>query len=71
MDETTEKFTVEEFQENFDVLIERVENGETFIIKSEYGNAAIVPYNNVVPVFNDSDFNDEIVRIHTEHEEGT
>ena len=58
MDETFEKFTVEEFQKNFDSLIGRVENGETFIITSEHGNAAIVPY-------------DEVVRIHTEHEEGT
>jgi hypothetical protein len=71
MDETTEKFTVEEFQENFDILIERVENGETFIITSEYGEAAIVPYDEVVPVFGDSNFDDEIVRIHTEHEEGS
>lgn len=69
--EDIQSFTVEEFQENFDVLIERVENGETFIIKSEYGNAAIVPYDEVVPVFKDSNFDDEIVRIHTEHEEGT
>ena len=53
-----QSFAVEEFQKNFDSLMERVENGETFIIKSEYGNVAIVPY-------------DEVVRIHTEHEEGT
>ena len=71
MDETTEKFTVEEFQENFDILIDRVENGETFIITSEYGAAVIVPYDKIVPVFGDSDFDDEIVCIHTEHEEGT
>jgi len=71
MDETTEKFTVEEFQENFDILLERVEKGETFIITSEYGDAVIVPYDEVVPVFSDSAFDEEIVRIHTEHEEGT
>ena len=53
-----QSFTVEEFQKNFDSLMERVENGETFIIKSEYGNVVIVPY-------------DEVVHIHTEHEEGT
>jgi len=69
--EDIQSFTVEEFQENFDILIERVENGETFIITSEYGNAAIVPYDKVVPVFGDSTFDDEIVRIHIEHEEGT
>lgn len=46
-----QKITVEEFQENFDQLMERVENGESFIIKSEYGNAIIVPFNEVVKVF--------------------
>jgi antitoxin (DNA-binding transcriptional repressor) of toxin-antitoxin stability system len=38
-----ETFTVEDFQKHFDELLERVENGESFVIKSEYGNAVIVP----------------------------
>ena len=38
------RFTVEEFQEDFDDLISRVENGESFLIYSEYGTVAIVPY---------------------------
>ena len=39
-----ESFTVEDFQKHFDELLERVENGESFLITSEYGNAVMVPY---------------------------
>lgn len=39
-----EKFTIEEFQKDFDNLMSRVENGESFLIDSEYGAVAIVPY---------------------------
>lgn len=51
------KFTVEEFQEDFDNLMGRVENGESLIITSEYGDAVMIPYNKEV---------EEIVKIHTE-----
>ena len=65
-------YTVEEFQKDFDNLIDRVQNGESFLIKSEYGNAVIVPYNEVVKICEESDVDfDEIVRIHTNHEEGS
>jgi len=57
-------FTVEEFQSDFDNLMERVENGESFIISSEHGNAVIVPYNETLDFFED-----DLVRIHTDHEE--
>jgi PHD/YefM family antitoxin component YafN of YafNO toxin-antitoxin module len=39
-----ESFTVEDFQKHFDELLERVENGESFLITSEYGNAVMIPY---------------------------
>ena len=70
--EELQSFTVEEFQADFDNLIERVENGESFIITSEHGNAVIVPYNEVVEICEESkvDF-DEIIKIHTDHEEGS
>jgi antitoxin (DNA-binding transcriptional repressor) of toxin-antitoxin stability system len=60
-----ESFTVEEFQLHFDELIERVENGESFLIKSDYGDAVLVPCDE-----ESCDELDEIIRIHTEHEEG-
>jgi antitoxin (DNA-binding transcriptional repressor) of toxin-antitoxin stability system len=50
-----EVFTLEQFQEKFDELIERVENGEHIGIVGEDGKAAVM-----VPA------DDEIVRIHTE-----
>ena len=65
------KFTVEEFQENFDNLMNRVENGESIIITSDHGNVVIVPYNEVVEVFQESGVSDELIRIHTDQEEGS
>ena len=59
-----EKFTVEEFQADFDNLLERVEKGESFIITSEYGNAMMIPYGEYKEV-------DDLIRIHTDHEEGS
>ena len=37
-----EIFTVQEFQENFDNLIERVENGERIGIVNDDGSAAVM-----------------------------
>jgi antitoxin (DNA-binding transcriptional repressor) of toxin-antitoxin stability system len=54
-----EVFTVEQFQEQFDELLERVENGEHIGIVGEDGRAAVM-----VPA------DDEIIRIYTNHEEG-
>jgi prevent-host-death family protein len=54
-----EVFTVEEFQERFDELIERVENGEHLGIINENGQAAVM-----IPA------DDDLIRIYTEHNEG-
>jgi prevent-host-death family protein len=54
-----EVFNVEEFQERFDELVERVENGETLGIVNENGQAAVM-----MPA------DDDLIRIHTDHEEG-
>jgi prevent-host-death family protein len=50
-----EVFTVEEFQEKFDELMERVENGERLGIINENGQAAVM-----MPA------DEELIRIHTE-----
>ena len=50
-----EKFTVEEFQERFDELMQRVENGEHLSIVNENGQEAVM-----MPA------DDELIRIHTE-----
>ena len=66
-----QSFTVEEFQSDFDNLMNRVEQGESFIITSEHGNAVMVPYKEVVQVFEDCGVSEDIIRIHTDHEEGS
>ena len=50
-----EVFTVEEFQERFDELMERVENGERIGIINDDGQAAVM-----MPA------DEELIRIHTE-----
>jgi antitoxin (DNA-binding transcriptional repressor) of toxin-antitoxin stability system len=50
-----EVFTVKEFQERFDELIERVENGEHLGVIDDDGRAAVM-----IPV------DDDLIRIHTE-----
>jgi prevent-host-death family protein len=50
-----EVFTVEEFQERFDELMERVENGKRLGIINEHGQAAVM-----IPA------DDDLIRIHTE-----
>jgi hypothetical protein len=57
-----ESFTVEEFQLHFDELLERIENGESFLIKSEYGNAIMMPYENPD--------NDDVVKCFYDHNDG-
>ena len=54
-----EIFTAEEFQERYDELMERVENGEHLGIINEDGQAAVM-----MPAV------DDLIRIHTDHEEG-
>jgi prevent-host-death family protein len=58
------KSTVEEFQQRFDELMDRVENGESFLISSDYGEAVIIPYQEYEEI-------EELVRIYTDHDEGT
>ena len=54
--EMMEVFTVKEYQDRWDELMERVENGETFGIVNENGQAAVM-----MPA------DDETLRIYTEH----
>jgi prevent-host-death family protein len=68
---TMQSFTAEEFQADFDHLMERVEKGESFIITSDHGNAVMVPYNEIVETFGDTSFEDDIIKIHTDHGEGS
>lgn len=53
-------FTVNDFQSDFDNLMNRVEQGESFIITQDESSVVILPYSEA----------DELVRIHTNHNDG-
>ena len=55
-----EIFTVKEFQEQFDELLERVENGEHIGIVDENGESSVM-----IPI------SDDIAKIYTEHNEAS
>lgn len=55
--------TVEQVEADFDTIISRVEAGESFIIQSEHGDCMLIPYKHYEEL-------DDLVRIHTDHEEG-
>ena len=53
-----EVFTVKEWEDNWDELFARVENGETIGVVNEDGRTAVM-----VPA------DDELIRLYTEHDE--
>ena len=53
-------YSVEYWQENWETLMERVENGETIGVENENGDRAVM-----VPA------DDELIRMYTEHNEGS
>jgi antitoxin (DNA-binding transcriptional repressor) of toxin-antitoxin stability system len=69
--EELQSFTVEEFQADFDNLMSRVENGESFIIRDGDNSAVIVPYNETIKYAVELLVDDELIHIHTDHEEGS
>jgi|LakMenEpi03Aug12_release.lakeMendotaPanAssembly.Ray.scaffolds.fasta_scaffold39356_7 hypothetical protein len=61
-----EKFTVEQFQKDFDNLFSRVENGETLIIEDDDKKFLLSPYE----VINDDlKVLDEFVKNHKNHDD--
>ena len=65
-----DKFTIEEFQEDFDNLLERVEGGESFIITNEGKEVVIMPAEDYDLIVDGIEAHDDLIRIHTDHEEG-
>ena len=49
---------------DFDSILEKVEEGESFLITSDNGNAVLIPYDDYYE-------SDEIIRIHTDHDEAS
>lgn len=54
------KIKIEEFQKNFDNFIQKVETGESFIVENEKGNSVVM-----------APYSDDLIRIHTEHNDGS
>lgn len=46
-------FTVQELQEKFNDVIDIVENGECIVITTEKGNVLMVPYREMVDIYED------------------
>lgn len=58
--ESLKKYSVEDFQMDFDNLMSQVENDKkSFIITSEHGDVIIMPAD------------DELIKIYTEHDEAS
>ena len=51
MELTKKEFTVEEFQEDFDALFERVQRGETFTITNGPSRCLIMPIDQLPNTF--------------------
>lgn len=66
-----QSFTVEEFEKDFDAIMDKVNDGESFMIRGEHGNAVIVPYKEIVEIFKECNLDEDLIRIHTEHNEGS
>jgi antitoxin (DNA-binding transcriptional repressor) of toxin-antitoxin stability system len=60
-----QKINIQQFQKDFDRFIDEVENGKTFMITSEHGNVMLIPYKNT------QENQDDLIRIYTDHEEGS
>lgn len=58
-------FTVKEFQEDFDNLMELVEQGESLLITDGDKNVMVLPYQEY------QELTDDLVRIHTDHDEAS
>ena len=57
---TMEFYSVEYWQENWETLIDRVENGETIGVENKNGDRAVM-----------TPADDELIRLYTDHEEGS
>jgi antitoxin (DNA-binding transcriptional repressor) of toxin-antitoxin stability system len=74
MNQELQTFTIKEFQSDFDNLISRVENGESFLIRDGKREVLIVPFRETIRFGIDSlnsTEDEEIIQIHRDHEEGS
>ena len=68
--EVMESFTIEEFQADFDNLLDRVEGGQSFIITHEGKEVVMMPADNYEYIVNNTKEYDDLIQIYKDHEEG-
>jgi prevent-host-death family protein len=61
--------TVEELQKDFEEILAQVEQGHQFIVESKKGDVLLMPYK-IYDYNEPSNLDDDLTRIHTDHEEG-
>jgi hypothetical protein len=54
------KLTIEDLENNFDEYLDKVEQGESYLIENENGNVMLVKYEE-----------EELLRIYTDHDEAS
>lgn len=59
--------TITELQSDFDNIISEVENGKSFIVKSDHGDVVLMPHSK----YEESEESDGLIKIYTDHEEGS
>jgi PHD/YefM family antitoxin component YafN of YafNO toxin-antitoxin module len=59
--------SAEELQKNFDNVLAQVEQGHQFIIETEKVDVLLMPYK----IYDYNEANDDLTKIHTEHNEGS
>lgn len=61
--QSMDKVTIEELQENFDEYLDKVEEGESFLVTSKYGEVVLTQCR--------EEDDDDLLRMYTDHEEGS
>lgn len=58
--QSMKKLTIEDLENNFDEYLDKVEQGESYLIENENGNVMLVKYEE-----------EELLRIYTDHDEAS
>ena len=62
--------SIEELQNNFDEIFSQVEQGHQFIIETKNGDVLLMPHK-IYDYSEDFKVDDDLTKIHTDHNEGS
>lgn len=54
---------IKDLQMNYDIIMDRVEKGESFIVEDGVKSVLLTPYESII--------DDELIRVHTEHNDAS